>query len=177
MKLIESKTLGTAQASIEFTSIPQDGTDLVAVCSLRLTGAGSDNVSDSQIKINGSSANFTYRYLLGTGNGGVASAAASTVGLIGFEPSSTSTANTFGSTLLYIPNYTGATNKSYSTDSVAENNATITFASIIAGLWSNTAAINSLEFLTGSGGNLAAGSTISLYKITKGSDGIVTTSP
>jgi len=176
MKLIQSQTLGTAQASILFSSIPQDATDLVAVCSLRLTGAGSSNVSDSQIKINGSSSNFSYRFLLGTGNGGVASGAGTTVGLIGFEPSNTSTADTFGNTVLYIPNYTGSTNKSYSADSVAENNATVTYAAITAGLWSSTAAITSLEFLTGSGGNLAAGSIISLYKITKGSDGIVTTS-
>jgi hypothetical protein len=174
MTLIETKTLGTAAASILFSSIPQDATDLFAVSSLRLTGAGSDNVSDLQIKINGSSANFSWRYVLGIGNGAVAPGNGTNVGLIGWAPSSTSTANTFGDTSLYITNYAGATNKSYSADNVSENNAAVTFAAITAGLWSNTAAINSLEFLTGSGGNLAAGSTISLYKITKGSsNGVV----
>jgi hypothetical protein len=38
MKLIESKTLGTAASSIEFTSIPQTFTDLVVLVSSRQTG-------------------------------------------------------------------------------------------------------------------------------------------
>jgi hypothetical protein len=44
-------------------------------------------------------------------------------------------------------------------------------------LWSSTAAITSLAFSDISAANYLAGSTISLYKITKGTDGIVTTSP
>jgi len=42
MKLIESKTLASAAAFIEFTSIPQDATDLVVLCNIRLTA---DNVA------------------------------------------------------------------------------------------------------------------------------------
>jgi hypothetical protein len=45
---------------------------------------------------------------------------------------------------------------------------------ISAGLWSNTAAITSLTFLPESGTQFEIGTTISLYKITSGSDGIVT---
>ena len=78
---------------------------------------------------------------------------------------------------MYIPNYTGSTNKSISVDSVTENNATNNLMNIQAGLWSNTAAITSILFTSDTAGGFLAGSTISLYKITKGSDGIVTTSP
>ena len=173
MKLIESKTLGTAQASIEFTSIPNTFTDLVFLWSLRATGNGNDNVGDTTVTFNGSSANFTFRYLGGQGIN--AFSASGTSGFLGWHPSNTATSNTFGNSSLYIPNYTGSTNKSYSVDQVSENNATVTYSSIVAGLWSNTATISSVAFFT-SASTFAIGSTISLYGILKGSDGIVTTS-
>jgi hypothetical protein len=56
----------------------------------------------------------------------------------------TATANTFGNTEFYIPNYTSSNYKSFSVDGVTENNATAAFA-LYAGLWSNTAAITSFR--------------------------------
>jgi hypothetical protein len=94
---------------------------------------------------------------------------------MGRMPDNAVTANTFGNIQIYFPNYAGSTNKSYSVDSVTENNETVAYQTILAGLWSNTAAITTATF-TAESGNFAIGSTISLYKITKGSDGIVTTS-
>ena len=173
MTLIETKTLGTAQAAIEFTSIPQTYTDLLVVCSLRHTGTGFDNVAGSVLGLNGSSTGFSFRWLFGTGSG--AASGSGTTGFIGTSPSNTATSNTFGNTQVYIPNYTGSTNKSYSVDAVAENNATLTYSSINAGLWSNTAAITSLS-VTSEATNLAIGSTISLYGILKGSSGGVVVS-
>jgi hypothetical protein len=46
---------------------------------------------------------------------------------------------------------------------------------LTAGLWNDTTAITSLT-LVPAAGSFIAGSTVSLYKVTKGSDGIVTTS-
>ena len=46
----------------------------------------------------------------------------------------------------------------------------------MAGLFSNTSPITSITLTSQSGENLVVGSTVSLYKITKGSDGIVTVS-
>jgi hypothetical protein len=173
MKLIESKTLGTASASIEFTSIPQDGTDLVVLVSSRSDGAFTS--SELDISFNGSTSNFTARYLYGSGSGSGASATDTT--LVGVSTGANATSNTFGNARIYIPNYAGSTNKSISTDSVGENNATSAFQAIAATLWSQTAAITSLTLRLDSGArNFVAGSTASLYKITKGSDGIVTTS-
>jgi hypothetical protein len=111
--------------------------------------------------------------LLGTGSG--RASGNGTTGFIGVAPSNTATANIFGNTQLYIPNYTGSTNKTYSSDAVAENNATLTYSNILAGLWSNTAVISSLS-ITSEATTFAIGSTISLYGVLKGSDGIVTTS-
>jgi hypothetical protein len=172
MKLIESKTLGTAQASIEFTSIPQDGTDLVLLISARSSQSFTgDNL---YISFNGTTTDYSRRQL--RGNGSSASSASDEPRRFAVYPGNSSTSNTFGNATLYIPNYTSNVAKSYSSDSVGENNATLAEQSIIAGLWNRTDAITSITISDDDGGNLVAGSTISLYKITKGSDGIVTTS-
>jgi hypothetical protein len=173
MKLIESKTLATAAASIQFTSIPQTYTDLVAVLSLRDTATG--NAFYASISLNSSTTGFTGRNLVG--NSSVAGSD-TTSRVVGLYSGNSTTANTFGTTQLYIPNYTGSTNKSFSVDGASENNsATIdtAYQGITAGLWSNTAAITSITFTSG-GATFAIGSIISLYGILKGSDGIVTTS-
>ena len=170
MQLIETKTLLSAAASIEFTSIPQDGTDLVALMSLRSTG----DVDFIALAFNGSTANFSQRYLQGFGTG-VTSATQTNLLIVATNPSPT-TSNTFSNNSLYIPNYVGSTNKSFSADGVFENNATTARQQITAGLWSNTASITSIGFTVGGGTTFVSGSTISLYKITKGSDGITTVS-
>lgn len=178
MQLIETKTLPEAAASIEFTSIPQDGTDLVALVSLRSSRTGSSHGAHIALTFNGVGSGYSYRAL--RGNGSTASsfsdAGAAVLNLFSTTTSSSDTANTFANDLLYIPNYASATNKSLSFDAVYENNATTAFQHLYAGLWSNTASINSITFAEAFGNNWVAGSTISLYKITKGSDGIVTTS-
>jgi hypothetical protein len=173
MTLIETKTLGTAQASLEFTAIPQTFTDLVVLTSLR-------SVNDEALAIlsfNGSTSNFSERFLRGSGSS--VDSASFTSGtfarIFGASGQSSQTANTFGNSSIYIPNYTGSTNKSASGDGVNENNATSAMQIIVALLWSDTAAITSLA-VAANAGNLAIGSTVSLYGILKGSDGIVTTS-
>jgi hypothetical protein len=172
MKLIESKTLGTAQASIEFTSIPSTYTDLVLLVSGRSSRSGT-YVDNIQIYFNGANSNLSSRYLDGDGvNRGSGTLA---FGFLGAIPAATATANTFGNLSVYIPNYSGATVKSYSADVVQENNATNSYLEITAGLWNQTAAINTITIFA-SNGQLNAGSIASLYGITKGSDGIVTTS-
>jgi hypothetical protein len=180
MKLIESKTLGTAQASIEFTSIPSTFTDLVFLCSLR-SNRTADVQENVRVSFNGSTSGYSERLLYGTGSGAASlSGSGSYFNFAVYSATAGATSNTFNNTMLYIPNYAGSTNKSISTDNVTENNATAAFQSIQAGLWSNTAAINSVAFTVGFAEfatTLQAGSTISLYGILKGSDGIVTTSP
>ena len=170
MKLIETKTLGTAAASIEFTSIPQTFTDLVVWVSTRdTTGSVTSGIS-----INGSFLNLSSRLLQGVGSGTPSSSSSSGIDVI--TASSSRTANTFSSGQIYIPNYASTTtSKSLSIDSTEENNATESFMRITAGLYSSNTAITSLAITSG-GGTFAIGSTISLYGITKGSDGIVTTS-
>ena len=171
MQLIETKTLGTAAASIEFTSIPQDGTDLILLSSLR--GGFSGTAQDFGFRFNGDSTSgrYTRRQLTGNGSSAASSSFSTTQGLLGAFSAATSTANTFGNGLLYIPKYTEAVQKSSSVDAVGENNATAANQALVANLYNQTTAITSILIFTVNGDNILAGSTASLYKVTKGSGG------
>lgn len=173
MALIESKTLATATASIEFTSIPQDGTDLVLFVSARTNATDASDGAAVRVNPNGSTTSKTERVLRGTGSS--TSSSTDTFFNLRANPSNF-TANTFGNSSVYIPNYTGNSFKTMSADGVNENNATSAQQEIRAWLWSNTSAITSLTIAAIGSNQMVAGTTISLYKITKGSDGIVTTS-
>jgi hypothetical protein len=173
MTLIETKVLGAAAASIEFTSIPQTFTDLVVLASLKTTRPVEPN-DGLLVKPNSTASGYTFRRLGGTGSTVFTSSGSTAQSAL--IAAAGVTADTFGNLSIYIPNYAGSTNKSWSGDSVYENNATVANQVIFANLLSNTAAITSLLFESDTSSNFISGSTISLYGITKGSDGIVTTS-
>ena len=176
MTLIETKTLATAAASVAFTSIPQDGTDLLILYSTRISGS---SVSQLNTQFN-SSGGTAYGDLTlesdSLGSASSSSRSSQPVIRITVNIGTNFTANTFGSTRIYIPNYTASTAKSVSLDGSTEQNNTTSYNSIVAGRWNNTAAITSVTFTDQNSGNFVVGSMFSLYKITKGSDGIVTTS-
>jgi hypothetical protein len=165
MTLVSTVTVGAGgAASIEWTGIPATGTDLLVVVSARHNNA---TYGDTNITFNSSGTGYSARLLYADAiNGG----AKSTTGIYGFTTPSDYTANTFGNLQIYVPNYAGSTNKSFSVDSVTENNATGAWSGIHAGLWSNTAAITSLKVAPYSG-LFVQYSTASLYTITKGSGG------
>ena len=176
MKLIETKTITVAAASIEFTSIPQDATDLVVLVSGR--AAASFLLVSGGLFLNSAAADTSWRRLTGDGsvvNSG--SATGATDFFFGNLPGATATSNTFSNITIYIPNYTGSQQKSLSSDCVSENNGSTAELFISAGLCTKTAAVTSLTVrIYGGASNLAAGTTVSLYKVTKGTDGIVTVS-
>jgi len=158
--LISSVTVGAGGASsIDFTSIPATYTDLKLVGSIRTNTAQTDNSMD--INFNSSATSFSARFLYGSG-----SAAASSTGstIILQADGGAATSNTFSNFEIYIPNYAGSTNKSYSNDAVTENNATAAIAGLLAGLWSNTAAITSVS-VKASTGTFVQHSTAYLYGI------------
>jgi hypothetical protein len=167
MQLIETKTLGTASANIEFAAIPQNFTDLYIVASIR--SAFADVSNDLRMSINGLTTNRSWRDLVGTGSS-VATYSGTTTHVGNFN-SNTATSNTFGNGSIYIANYTAAVNKSISFDTVSENNATLSIIRMGGSLWSSTAAITSLTFTDASAANLMTGSTISLYGIGGVGDG------
>ena len=176
IELIQTNTLGTAAASMEFTSIPQDGTDLLVLFSHR--NSGSSDGLQLVLRFNGLTSGYSRILMFGdgssaTGGGGSSEAFAR----FSFVQFSGSTSNTFGNASIYIPNYTSSTAKSFSSDAVNETNATtINGAAVYGGLSSGTAAITSISLFEQNSVNFVANTTASLYKVTKGSDGIVTTS-
>jgi hypothetical protein len=163
--LLEKITVGAAgAASVTFSGIPQTGyTDLVVKVSAR--GTDSSVYAGIYVSFNGTAYNSTGRFI--EGDGSSASSGTFSNGAISFIAGATATSNTFGSTELYIPNYTGSTNKSYSSDGVGENNATLALAQLNAGLWSNTAAITSITLDAYLSNTFVQGSTFYLYGVAK----------
>jgi hypothetical protein len=147
-------------ATIEFASIPSTYTDLV----LKLSGRTSEsyNYASYTINLNTSAVGFTGRDLFGIGTN--PGAAARTVTYYNLNGAS-STAGSFASIDMYFPNYASANYKTFSMDAAAEENGSLNNLSIIAGLWSDNAAINRIT-LTGTN-NFVQYSTASLYGIKK----------
>jgi hypothetical protein len=159
---IASVTVGSGgSSSIDFTSIPSTYTDLVIKLSAR--SASTSNFDNPRLTINGSSSTFSRRILYAE-SGSVGSESASDR-LIGAVPAANATSNTFGSLDFYLPNYAGSSNKSYSADSVTENNSTTQASWLLAGLWSTTSAITSITLSLGSALNFVQYSTATLYGI------------
>jgi len=170
---IETVTVGSGgAASIGFTSIPGTYTDLLLVLSLRTSDTGATWTS-GDFTINGVTTNRSQRYLYG--QGATAYSANSASQIENWINSGNSTANTFANSSIYIPNYSGSNNKSFSGDVVTENNSTTALQLLQAGLWASSAAITSLSFAPASG-SLVQYSSATLYGITKGSSGGVTVS-
>ena len=170
-QLISSNVLGSSAASVTFSAIPSTYTDLVLRCSTR-----GDNAtiwqSYPRLRINGSSAVSTMRYI--AGNGATASSFdASAIGSTGFYPitnaagnvmsdSAGNTASTFDSIEFYIPSYTANQNKPLSSFGAAEQNATTAYIVAGAGLERTTAAITTL-LISNIVGNFVSGSSFYLY--------------
>ena len=128
--LLAEQTVSVAVSSVTFSNIPQTGyTDLVVKVSGRNTSSG----DWFNISFNGSTANFNTRNLFGTGGGIFSNSRADGVEAFVNNNSST-TANTFSNSEIYIPNYTSSNNKSFSIDSVTENNGTTPYSILSAGL-------------------------------------------
>lgn len=159
---IATVTVGSGGASImSFSSIPQTYTDLKIVYSTRGTAAAVQNM---YMTINGVTTNFTYRSLYGDGTSNGVGSGSGSVGIMGIAQGDNYTANTFDNGEIYIPNYTSSNYKSISTDTTTENNSTTSYIEPIASLWSNTAAITSIDLNQGSG-NFKQYSTATLYGI------------
>jgi hypothetical protein len=159
--LIEAKTLGSAVSSVTFSSIPQTYTDLNLLCSIRTSRSGvAENIL---LGFNGSTSSFNSKDLIGQGTSGVDNATVARLACFG--NGDTSTANTFSNSSIYIPNYTSSSNKSYSSDTAEEADDPLAFVSLIAGLWSNTAAITSIELTTALANNFKTNCTFYLYGI------------
>lgn len=171
----EEITTGSV-TSIQFTSIPNTFTDLVILVSIRSSESAVG--ANAEIRFNGVSSGYSSRLLygVGSGNGSSATGGSDRIQWAPTTSGNSSTANTFGNALIYIPNYASSNAKSVSIDAVAENNATTSRQDINAALWNNSAAITSIALTWENPANFVVGSSATLYGITKGSSGGVVVS-
>jgi hypothetical protein len=160
--LIETVTVGAGgAASIEFTGIPQDGSDLVLKMSVRSDGTN----TLALVNLNGDSgSNYSYVDLWGSGDSDSSGSGTLTAARVNGQPSS-STADTFGNSELYISNFTSLIDKSISFDGVNENNATEAYQRLYAYSYSTTSGITSISIAPNGVGDWVEYSTASLYKI------------
>lgn len=162
MELINSYTVGSGGASsINFASIPATYTDLTLLVSARATST----TPTITIALNGSSSSFSSVYLQGNGS---STASGSNSTWVGNASISTDTSNTFGNLKITLPNYTGSSNKTFTVESISENNGTTAYQELFGGLWSNTSAINQVTLNLS---NFAQYSTAYLYGTLKGTGG------
>ena len=155
--LISSVEVGGAgAATIVFSSIPQTYTDLIIKFSSRRASGAESNI---QLSFNTGST-YNGKRIYGTGS---SAASDTTTEWGGFIVGATQTSNTFSNNEVYIPNYTSSNAKSWSIDTVDENNASSSLMGLGAQLWNGTAAITTIT-LTASN-NFAQYSTAYLYGI------------
>lgn len=172
MTLITTVAVGPAGTTlITFDNIPQTYTDLMISWSARSshTGSTQGGLEDwTNCNFNNNATGPTLKQLYGTGT------SVSTGGGPYFElgrmVANNATANTFGSVMTYIPNYTGSMYKAWTYNSVSENNGTAAWQFIATGIWANTAAITSIA-ISPAIGSFMQYTTASLYGIKKGSGG------
>jgi hypothetical protein len=175
-ELIETVTVGSGGAAIiEFTSIPATYTDLLLAGSVRSTSTTS-NTGEYDVMVyrfNATTSGYTARALEGSGSSVASSTQTTATGSGGGTygrmsdagiNNSLSGTSIFSSFNFYVPNYAGSTNKSWSFEYVAERNVTASYMGMVAGLWSNTAAITSIS-LGLIVANYAQYSSVSLYGI------------
>jgi hypothetical protein len=163
MTLVQTITVGPSGASsIQFTGIPQTGTDL-----LLLVSDKTNNTADAAglyLTFNGGlGGNDTILY----GDYGNVRASSNGLGFAGYFQMSTG-ANVFGNKSIYVTNYAGSQQKMFSSEAVNELNTGFNIRMSISGTISPvTAAITSMLLSPGSGVNFVEHTTASLYIITK----------
>lgn len=168
--LIESVTVGTAAATITFTSIPQTYTDLVLKIADHV-GGFAQTQTYSYVRLNGNTGANYYNTAMYVRNGTVASI--EDVGNTYFfdDPYSTlsdSAANaTFTNKEIYIPKYTSSTEKKVvkMDYSVVNGSSANSDLGMQAGLFNSTAAVTSITLFNPSTGTFNVGTTANLYGI------------
>jgi hypothetical protein len=173
MQLIASTTVGSGGATfIEFTSIPQTGTDLVLQCYLR---RDSTNESNGSFKLNGiggsaySGSEFHADHVTERGEQ-VLGTNAAPLDVVGFSDGSV---NGWSDHKAVVLNYTTSTKKMILINNARNKSGTAdNFTMSGAYEFTDTNPVTSLKIEIG-GAIIAEYSVAQLYTITKGSDGIV----
>ena len=154
---IATQTLGSAAATVTFSSIPGAYTDLVLI----ITPQSSSGTASVDIQLNGDTGtNYSLTYLYGTGSSAASGRDANTA--IAGGGSAVATANIFLTNTVQIQNYSNTT--TYKTLLMRANNTAGNVLTAVS-TWRNTAAITSISLKLATAVNFTTGSTFTLYGI------------
>lgn len=155
--VISTQTLGTAAATVTFSSIPQTYTDLVLVL---LVGASTGG-NAMKLELNGDTAsNYSTTYLAGNGTSAISSRTTTNTTMRLFHETSSVT-TIVNMAIINFLNYSNTT--TYKTMLSRSNSTGGTEAEV--NLWRSTAAITSFNCYWGSGYTFPVGSTFTLYGV------------
>jgi len=150
-KKIETATLGSGGGTITFSSIPQTYTDLYLVISSRKS---TTSTTDLGIRFNSEGTYNNFTSLTGTGST-LANSSFTNMSYNYVEnvvPGTNFTSLIFGSTEMYIPNYTNSSTHSTLATGVNENDGTNAYQVISAGINTSVqSAITSISIVSGTG--------------------------
>lgn len=153
---IATQTLGSAAATVTFSSIPGTYTDLIIIVQ-GTTTTGNSNIGLQFNSDTGS--NYSFNGLGGSGGAAVATRSTNATNIqteyYGYFD------QTIGNRIIHIMNYANTT--TYKTV-IGRGNNSNNGTSVIVGLWRSTSAITSATVVDG-GSTFTSGSTFSLYGI------------
>jgi hypothetical protein len=154
---IATTTLGSAAATVTFSSISGSYTDLILITN-SATGV---NDIDMYIQVN-SDTGSNYSWTRITGNGTSAASSRGSSSSLGYRVGNMSGSNVGqNNAVIQFQNYSNTT--TYKTLLSRSNNASLIVEAYV-GLWRSTSAINTIAIKTQSG-NFSTGSTFTLYGI------------
>jgi hypothetical protein len=163
MEAIYSRTWTSPANGVSFNNIPQNNTDLLILISARSSHTSFDGLG---IYFNGSQSPVSNTSL--SGNGSSASSSRSTYRSVATMPGNDSTANSFASVQIYIPNYTSTSFKQILIEGITENNATAVSLVLTSHLSLSNAPITSFMFDSATAGvNQLAQTSVSIYGISR----------
>lgn len=157
---IATTTLGSASATVTFSSISGSYTDLVLIAN---AAAASGTPTISMRFNSDTGANYSRTLLIGDGTTASSQRASSSTEMRICNSSGLTTTLGANATIANIQNYANST--TYKT-TISRSNTSSSATEAIVNLWRNTAAITQIDLFTNSGVNFAAGSTFTLYGIT-----------
>jgi len=155
---IATTTLGSATASVTFSSIPSTYTDLVLVTSINEPTTGTVLIQVGNGSVD-TGANYSRTYLYGESSTAASGRSSNISALYGIASTA---ASTFAAGIIQFMNYSNTTTNK--TILLKSNNASAVVVATV-GLWRSTSAINTIKVFADGANTFSSGSTFSLYGI------------
>jgi hypothetical protein len=160
---IATQTLGSAAATVTFSSIPGTYTDLVLV----INGGTTDGNEGAQFRLNSDSGtNYSVTYLAGDGSAASSGRGSSlTAGRLNQASSLGATNSLTSNIIVQFMNYSNTTTNKTVISRTNVTTGTYPAVEAMVNLYRSTSAITAIELRMSGSGTYMAGSTFSLYGI------------